>query len=86
MGRTNKCDLKEEEFLAEAVRKFPCLYDKSCKEYREKDRVANAWKKGPHSNGAFLDFFFLILLINNIAATASSSSGLSAILKSVYFS
>ena len=45
MGRTNKCDLNEEEFLAEAVRKFPCLYDKSCKEYREKDRVANAWKK-----------------------------------------
>ena len=45
MGRTNKCDLKEEEFLAESVRKFPCLYDKSCKEYREKDRVANAWKK-----------------------------------------
>ena len=40
MGRTNKCDLKEEEYSAEAVRKFPCLYDKGCKEYREKDRVS----------------------------------------------
>ena len=45
MGRTKKCDLREDESLAEAVREFRCLYDKSCKEYREKDRVANAWKK-----------------------------------------
>lgn len=44
MGKTNRCDLREDEYLAEAVRNFSCLYDKSCKEYREKDRVANAWK------------------------------------------
>ena len=45
MGRTNKCDLKEDESLAEEVRKHRCLYDKSCVEYREKDRTANAWKE-----------------------------------------
>ena len=45
MGRTNKCDLKEGESLAGEVRKHRCLYDKSCIEYREKDRTANAWKE-----------------------------------------
>ena len=45
MGRTNKCDLKENKSLAEEVRKHRCLYDKSCVEYREKDRTANAWKE-----------------------------------------
>ena len=45
MGRTNKCDLKEDESSAEKVRKHRCLYDKSCVEYREKDRTPNAWKE-----------------------------------------
>ena len=45
MGRTNKCDLKEDKSLAEEVRKLRCLYDKSCVEYQEKDRTANAWKE-----------------------------------------
>lgn len=35
---------REDKYLTEAVRNFSCLYE-SCKEYREKDRVANAWKK-----------------------------------------
>ena len=43
MGRTNKCDLKEDESLAEE--KHRCLYDKSCVEYREKDRTENSWKE-----------------------------------------
>ena len=25
MGKTNKCDLKEDECLAEEVRKYPCI-------------------------------------------------------------
>ena len=33
MGCTDKCDLKEDESLAEEVRKHRCLYDKSCVEY-----------------------------------------------------
>ena len=45
MGRTNKCALKKDESLAEKVRKHRCLYDKSCVEYGEKDRTANAWKE-----------------------------------------
>ena len=36
---------KEDESLAEEVRKHRCLYDKSCVEYREKDQTANAWKE-----------------------------------------
>ena len=44
MGRTNKVDLKEDEDLAEAVKKYPCIYDKADQGYREKDRVANAWR------------------------------------------
>ena len=35
--------LAEEERLAEVVKVFPCLYDKTTKGYKEKDVVANAW-------------------------------------------
>ena len=51
MGRTNKCGLKEDESLAEKVRKHRCLYDKSCVEHREKDRTANAWKEVDEEHG-----------------------------------
>ena len=37
--------LQEEELLAESVRIFPVLYDKSEKGYKEKDVVSNAWGK-----------------------------------------
>ena len=33
-----KSNLKEEERLAEEIRKFPCLHDKSNEGYKEKDR------------------------------------------------
>ena len=39
------CTLMEEETLAELVRQYPCLYDKSDKGYKEKDRKKNAWKE-----------------------------------------
>ena len=32
-----KSNLKEEERLAEEIRKFSCLYDKSNEDYKEKD-------------------------------------------------
>ena len=38
-----KSNLKEEERLAKEIRKFPCLYDKSNKVYKENDRKKNAW-------------------------------------------
>ena len=33
-----KSYLKEEERIAEKIRQFPCLYDKSNEGYKEKDR------------------------------------------------
>ena len=44
MGRTEKLNLQEEEFLAETVRKYPCLYDKSSVHYKDKRKVCNAWR------------------------------------------
>jgi len=35
--------LAEEERLAEAIKTFPCLFDKTTKGYKEKHVVANAW-------------------------------------------
>ena len=43
VGRTTR-DIEEDEVLAEEVRKYPCLYDKSENGYKERDRVRNAWK------------------------------------------
>ena len=36
--------MKEEEQLAEVIRKFPCLYDENNEGYKEKDRKKNAWQ------------------------------------------
>ena len=33
-----KSNLKEEKRIAEEIRKFPCLYDKSNEGHKEKDR------------------------------------------------
>ena len=40
----NKVLSLQEEVLAEEVRIYPCLFDKSNKAYKEKDAVFNAWK------------------------------------------
>ena len=37
--------LQEHEELAEAVREYPCLYDKAKKEYKDKIVAENAWKE-----------------------------------------
>ena len=37
--------LGEDEVLTERVASYPCLYEKICKEHKEKDVVENAWKK-----------------------------------------
>ena len=44
MGKTNTCNLQEDELLTEEVRKYPCLYDKSDKGCKERDRTSNAWR------------------------------------------
>ena len=40
-----KCDIQEDERLSVEVQKYSCLYDKSLKSYKEKDRKKNAWMK-----------------------------------------
>ena len=45
MGKTNKNNIVQEESLSVEVQKYPCLFDKSSKGYKERDRKLNAWKK-----------------------------------------
>ena len=40
-----------DEKLAENVRKFPCLFDESSKDYKDKFVVANAWEKVAQETG-----------------------------------
>ena len=42
MGKTNKCNLREDETLAEVVKKYQCLFDKNFSGYKERDRYKNA--------------------------------------------
>ena len=51
MGRTDKVNLQEDESLAEEVKKYPCLFDKSSKHYKDKRKTANAWAKVDESLG-----------------------------------
>ena len=44
-------DVQFAEKLAEYVRKFPCLFNKSCKDYKDKFVVANAWEKVAQETG-----------------------------------
>jgi len=44
MGRADKANLQEDEALAEAVKQFPCLYDKSSQHYKDNRKKENAWK------------------------------------------
>ena len=41
----------DEEALAEAVRCYPVLYDKSMKEFKDQNMKENAWKKVAESVG-----------------------------------
>ena len=43
MGKTNKSNIQEEERLATELSRYPCLYDKTDKGYKERDRKKNAW-------------------------------------------
>ncbi|XP_065068514.1 uncharacterized protein LOC135693858 [Rhopilema esculentum] len=43
--------IQRDEQLAEAVRQYPCLYDKRKKDYKDKNVVANAWRKVAEATG-----------------------------------
>ena len=43
VDKMSKISSEEEEFLAEKVKQFPCIFDKCDKGYKEKDCVSNAW-------------------------------------------
>jgi len=65
MGRTNKSNVAEDESLALEVYKYPCLYNKSIPEHREKDRISNAWREIDEELGFeegldFLYFHFFV--------------------------
>ena len=36
--------LKQEELLAEEIKKYPCLYKKAYRSYKERDVIRNAWE------------------------------------------
>ena len=44
MGKSNTCNLREDESLTEELRKYTCLYDKAEKEHKERDRTKKAWQ------------------------------------------
>ena len=51
-----------DEKLAESVRKFPLLYDKSCKEFKDKQKKERAWEDvakevGFTSGKSFMGYF-----------------------------
>ena len=43
MSHKKNLSLEEKEQLAEAVRTYPCIYDKNNKEYKEKNECENGW-------------------------------------------
>ena len=43
MGPKSQLLLREEESLTESVRKYRCLCDKSCADYKNKVFLENAW-------------------------------------------
>ena len=41
----SRCSIQEDKALAYEVQKYPCLYDKASKTYKEVDRRKNAWRE-----------------------------------------
>ena len=42
--KTNKCNLRKDETLAEVVKKYQCFHDKIFPRCKETDWCKNAWK------------------------------------------
>ena len=60
MGRKS-INILEEEGVAEEVRKYPCLYDKTLSEYKDKLAKRNAWKKVEEMLGMEEGIIFLLI-------------------------
>ena len=50
-GNEKKNMVALDDTVAEAVRKFSVLYDKSCKDFKDKTRNKNAWGRLPNNLG-----------------------------------
>lgn len=61
-----KRKIQEDEILAEEVRKYPCLYDKSDSGYKERDRVKNAWKAVENELGLEEGLYCYIIIFSSI--------------------
>lgn len=61
-----KRKIQEDEILAEEVRKYPCLYDKSDSGYKERDRVKNAWKAVENELGLEEGLYCYIIICSSI--------------------
>jgi len=40
-----------DEKVAEAVRRFPVLYDKACKDFKDRNKKKNAWEEVAKQSG-----------------------------------
>ena len=81
MGR-RKVDLNEEEAISEEVRNFPCLYNKTLKEYKDKRASIPYFSRflNISCTHTFRFFFFFFERIKTTAnSMRSSSSSLSMI-------
>ena len=92
--------LKQEELLAEEIKKYPCLYNKADRSYKERDVIRNAWESiftksfsflqdGSKSECPFLAQFILGFHQRNrkryiIVSNSSSSILLFLLLKTLY--
>ena len=63
MGRRKSNTLQEEDTLAEEVRKYPCLYDKSEEGYKDRTKNRNAWNAVDQALGAEKGTFFYYFLL-----------------------
>ena len=62
--RRQALSIQENELLSVEVRKYPCLYDKSKKEYRDKIVVANVNLPYPKTMFSFFLSFCSTFIIN----------------------
>ena len=70
--KQKRLSIEEEEILAIGVKKYPCLFDKTDRGYKEKDCVINAWEEVAKElefteNGLFFYcFHFPKIILNRI--------------------
>ena len=53
---TNNMAASLDEKIAEAVRRFPVLYDKSCQEFKDNNTKKNAWEDVAKDSRTFIRY------------------------------